>query len=53
MNDQDKYEGLYPSVFKKIDPADIMINSFQTNKSWTVLSGSSTSSCLPLNTRRC
>lgn len=47
-NTQDTYEGLYPSVFKKIDTADIMINGFQANKSWQLTSGSSTSSLLPL-----
>ena len=45
---QETYEGLYPSVFKKIDNADIMINGFQANKTWQLTSGSSTSSLLPL-----
>ena len=49
INTQDTYEGIYPTVFKKIDSADIMISPFQTNKLWTVLSGSVTTSCLPLN----
>jgi hypothetical protein len=42
------FDGLYPSVFKKIDNTDIQVNGFQAYKSWTVISGSSTSSCLPL-----
>ena len=47
-NIQDTYEGLYPSVFKKIDAADIMVSPFQAHKYWLVASGSATSSCLPL-----
>jgi hypothetical protein len=47
-NIQDTYEGLYPSVFKKIDAADVMISPFQAHKQWVVDSGSATSSCLPL-----
>ena len=41
-------DGLYPSVFKKIDNTDIQINGFQAYKSWTILSGSDSSSVLPL-----
>ncbi len=44
----DPYVGVYPSVFKKIDAADVMVNSFPAYKSWTFTSGSATSSCLPL-----
>ena len=47
-DDQNVFNGLYPSVFKKVDNSDIQINSFQTYKSWTAVSGSSTSSLLPL-----
>lgn len=47
-NDIDKYQGINPTVFKKVDPADISVTPFQTNKRWTVVSGSATSSCLPL-----
>ena len=47
-NIQDKYEGLYPTVFKKVDSADIMLNPFPVYKSWVAPSGSSTSSLLPL-----
>lgn len=42
------YEGLYPTVFKKMDPSDVSINAFQVYKKWTFTSGSSTSSALPL-----
>lgn len=45
---QEDYLGLYPTVFKKIDQSDVMINSFQANKSWINISGSSTSSMLVL-----
>jgi hypothetical protein len=48
INDTTIYEGLYPSVFKKVDTTDIQINPFQANKTFTVLSGSATSSVLPL-----
>jgi len=47
-SEQDTYQGIYPSVFKKIDAADVMVNSFPAYKSWTFTSGSATSSCLPL-----
>lgn len=38
-----------PTVFKNIDSSDFSITPFNINKNWTVVSGSSTSSCLPLN----
>ena len=47
-NIEQSYQGVYPSVFKKIDGADVMINPFQVFKAWTILSGSATSSALPL-----
>ena len=47
-NIEQSYQGVYPSVFKKIDGADVMINPFQVFKAWTILSGSATSSSLPL-----
>lgn len=47
-DEQNVFNGLYPSVFKKVDKTDIQINSFQAYKSWTVTSGSATSSLLPL-----
>jgi hypothetical protein len=47
-DEQNVFNGLYPSVFKKVDNTDIQINSFQAYKSWTVTSGSATSSLLPL-----
>ena len=42
------YEGLYPTTLKKIDPTDIFFNSFQVYKKWNFVSGSTTSSALPL-----
>jgi len=48
-NNENEYLGIYPTVFKKIDNSDISITPFQVNKSWTVYSGSATSSALPLN----
>ena len=47
-NTEDSKQGLYPSVFKKIDSADYKVHPFQTHKSFTVVSGSNTSSLLPL-----
>ena len=43
------YQGLYPTVFKKIDSTDVSVNPFKAYKSWSIYSGSSTSSALPLN----
>ena len=43
------YQGLYPTVFKKIDSSDVSVNPFKAYKSWSIYSGSSTSSALPLN----
>jgi len=48
INNTTIYEGLYPTVFKKIDTTDIQITPFQANKTFTVVSGSLTSSMLPL-----
>jgi hypothetical protein len=48
INDIDNYQGIYPTVFKKIDSTDITVNPFQVYKSWVILSGSATSSLLPL-----
>ena len=48
IDNEDIFEGLYPEVFKKIDSTDIQINPFQAHKTFTVLSGSATSSMLPL-----
>ena len=42
------YEGLYPTTLKKVDQTDVSINSFQVYKKWTFVSGSATSSALPL-----
>ena len=49
FNDQDTYLGIYPTVFKKVDKNDISVVPFQVYKTWTVISGSSTSSALPFN----
>lgn len=48
IKNQDEYKGVYPTVFKKIDTSDISINPFQAFKTWSVISGSSTGSVLPL-----
>ena len=48
QNTDNPYQGSYPSVFKKIDTTDVQINPFQSYKSWTIYSGSATSSMLPL-----
>ena len=45
---EDAYKGVYPSVFKKIDMSDVAVNPFLAYKSWTIYSGSATSSALPL-----
>ena len=42
------YTGVSPTVFKKIDSSDVKVNPFQAFKTWTVLSGSASSSVLPL-----
>ena len=49
QNTDNPYQGSYPSVFKKIDTTDVQVNPFQSFKSWTIYSGSLTSSILPLN----
>ena len=46
---EDAYKGVYPSVFKKIDMSDVAVNPFLAYKSWTIYSGSATSSALPLH----
>lgn len=46
---QSSYLGAYPTVFKKIDVSDVRMNSFQSYKKWIIMSGSTTSSALPLN----
>jgi len=48
INTEDSNRGVYPSVFKKIDDTDVKINPFQAFKPFTALSGSLTSSLLPL-----
>ena len=45
---QSSYAGAYPSVFKKIDVSDVRLNPFPSYKKWTLMSGSATSSALPL-----
>ena len=49
ISQQEIYRGVYPTVFKKIDKTDVTINPFMAYKTWTILSGSSTGSVLPLN----
>ena len=46
-----EYKGTYPSVFKKVDSSDFKKEQFITNKLFTFLSGSVTSSVLPLEAR--
>jgi hypothetical protein len=48
QNTDNTYQGIYPTVFKKIDTADVKINAFRSYKTWTFYSGSITSSALPL-----
>jgi len=48
QNEENPYKEAYPTVFKKIDQSDIKVNPFQANKTFRFLSGSSTSSALPL-----
>lgn len=48
QNTDNTYYGVYPTVFKKIDSADVKVTPFQAFKSWTIYSGSITSSMLPL-----
>jgi len=48
IQEQDTYVGVYPTVFKRIDSSDVKVTPFQTYKSWSVISGSATSSALPL-----
>lgn len=48
IQEQDLYTGVYPTVFKRVDASDVKVTPFQTYKSWVVISGSATSSALPL-----
>jgi hypothetical protein len=48
LSDIDFYDGIVPTVFKKVDLSDTSITPFKAYKSWTITSGSATSSCLPL-----
>ena len=48
QNTENTYQGVYPTVFKKIDVADVKINPFRSYKAWMFYSGSVTSSILPL-----
>ena len=48
QDNENQYRGLYPSVFKKINSSDVTVAPFQVYKSWTIYSGSATSSLLPL-----
>jgi len=48
---EDKYKGNYPSVFKKVEQSDFKKQQFVTNKLFTFISGSVTSSALPLEAR--
>jgi len=48
ISNEDTYQGIMPTVFKKIDTSDVSVNPFQTNKLWTFYSGSTTSSFTPM-----
>ena len=48
QSNENSYQGVYPTVFKKLDQSDVNVNEFQVFKQWTILSGSSTASLLPL-----
>jgi hypothetical protein len=48
QNNETSYQGVYPTVFKKLDQSDVNVAEFQVFKQWTILSGSSTASLLPL-----
>jgi len=48
IQEQTTYNGPIPTVFKKINASDVKVTPFQTYKSWSVISGSETSSALPL-----
>ena len=48
IQEQTTYNGPIPTVFKKIDVSDVKVTPFQTYKSWSIISGSETSSALPL-----
>lgn len=47
-NTENPYQGAYPTVFKKIDQSDVKLNPFQVFKTFQFVSGSATSSALPL-----
>jgi hypothetical protein len=49
ISNTDTYQGVYPTVFKKINSSDVSLTPFQSYKQWVIGSGSATSSCLPLN----
>ena len=48
QNNEILYQGVYPTVFKKLEQSDVNVDTFQVFKQWTILSGSSTASLLPL-----
>ena len=48
ISNTDTYQGVYPTVFKKINSSDVSLTPFQSYKQWEIGSGSATSSCLPL-----
>ena len=48
QSNENLYQGVYPTVFKKLDQSDVNVTQFQVFKQWTILSGSNTSSLLPL-----
>ena len=45
---ENPYETAYPTVFKRVDQQDIRITPFPANKTFEFISGSTTSSAMPL-----
>ena len=48
INTENPNQEAYPTVFKKIDQSDVKINPFSVHKTFQIVSGSATSSALPL-----
>jgi hypothetical protein len=44
----DPYDGIYPTVLKRVEPTDVSYTPFKVHKTWTVSNGNPTSSILPL-----
>ena len=44
----DPYDGIYPTVLKRVEPTDVSYTPFKVHKTWTVSNSDPTSSILPL-----